>query len=334
MSSYNVGYGITPLTASVIKNFFNDVVSVIDQIGGSPSGIGLIAIATSGSNLGGNGQAGNPLYLSDAITVTAVHTNNLSASNNVTASKVSITGFLTASAITGTFNGDGCKITNITASNINNFTSDVRKQLSGSQYVTYNTSSGVISLPYTGSTIGTTPIILGQTTTSLAGLTFLSSSQILVGDLTASNEMVVGTLSASQAIIGTLTSSVVTFGGINIQNSILVQQPSAIQTVNSASTIQLASGIMKISSGVGPITTLNSTPTVTTSSVQEGTRITIINVGSGVIRFQSDTSFSGPNPATKLRLVSNQQDLGLLNTIELVYISGSTGFFWAQIAKA
>lgn len=334
MASYNVGYGITPLTASVIKNFFNDVVGVVATVGGSPSGIGLIAIATSGSNLGGNGQPGNPLYLSDGITVSDIHTNNFSASNDVTANKISINGFLTASSITGTFNGDGCKITNITSSNIKNFTSDVRSQLSGNHYVTYNTSSGLISLPYTGSIIGTTEILLGQSVSSLTGLSYLSSSQILVADLTASNEMVVGILSASHATIGTLTSSVITFGGINIQNSVLVQQPSAVQTINGNSTIQLASGIMKISSGVGGTTTLTSTPTITTTNVQEGTRITIINVGAGTIRFQTDISFTNNNPATKLRLVSSNQDVNLLQTIELIYISGSTGYFWAQIAKA
>lgn len=334
MSSYNVGYGITPLTAAVIRNFFDDVVNVLDQVGGSPAGLGLIAVATSGSNLGGNGQVATPLYINDVITVLDVHTNNLSASNIVTASNVSIVTNLSSSKITSSFYGDANKLYNITASGISNFTSDVRAQISGSQYVSYNTSSGIVSLPYTGSVIGTTPIILGQTTNSLNGLNFLSSSQILVGDLTASNEMVVGTLSASQAIIGILTSSVVTFGGINVQNSILVQQPSSVQIVNANSTIQLSSGIMKISSGVGSLTTLVSAPTITTASVQEGTRITIINVGTGTIRFQTDTSFSGPNPATKLRLVSTNQDIGLLQTIELTYISGSTGFFWAQIAKA
>lgn len=334
MSSYNVGYGITPLTSSVINNFFDDVVGVIATVGGSPSGIGLIAVATSGSNIGGNGQPATPLYLSDGITVLDVHTTTLSASNSISASCLYIDKKINAQSITASLNGNGSQITSITASNISNWSSDVRRQLSGSEYVTYNTSSGVISLPFTGSTIGTTPIILGQTTNSLVGLNNISSSIILVGNLTASNAAVINTLSASSALIGNLTSSVVTFGGINIQNSILVQAPSAIQIVNSGSTIQLASGIMKISSGIGGLTTLSAVPTITTSSVQEGTRITIINVGTGTIRFQTDTSFSGPNPATKMRLISTNQDIGLLQTIELVYISGSTGFFWAQIAKA
>lgn len=332
---YNVGYSISPLTASVINNFFDDVVNVVTSIGTSSAGIGLLAVSTTGSNLGGNGQITNPLYLTDLITVTDVHTNNLSSSGQITASYINIANNLVSSKITASyFHGDGNKLTNLTASNITNFSSDVRMLISGSQYVTYNSSSGVISLPYTGSILGTTPLILGETTLDLFGLNNLSASAILANSLTASNAAVINILSASNALIGNLSSSVVTFGGINIQNSILVQQPSVIQSLNAGSTIQLTSGITRIISSTGGNITLTSTPTITTSGVQEGTRLTIINIGSGVIRLQTDTSFGVPaNPATKLRLLTANQDIGLLQSIELMYISGSTGFFWAQLSR-
>jgi hypothetical protein len=89
--------------------------------------------------------------------------------------------------ITGSyFVGNGSNLTNLTASSMPLFQQDVRKQISGSQYAAYNTSSGVISLPFTGSTIGTTPVILGTTIPSLTGLASISSSQAQLSTLTSS----------------------------------------------------------------------------------------------------------------------------------------------------
>lgn len=161
MSSYNVGYGLTPLTAAVIRNFFDDVVAVVSAVGGSPSGIGLIAVATSGSNLGGNGQISNPLYINDVITVVDVHTQNLSASNKVTASFISVANNLVSPKITAScFFGDGNKITNLTASNITNFTADTRKQLSAGTNLNYDTANGVFNLndPVSLSSISATSV--------------------------------------------------------------------------------------------------------------------------------------------------------------------------------
>lgn len=74
-----------------------------------------------------------------------------------------------------------------TSSAIATFTTDVRNQLSGSQYVTYNNSTGVFSLPNTGSTIGSTGVILGTTVTSLANLTDISATQITGTEISSSD---------------------------------------------------------------------------------------------------------------------------------------------------
>lgn len=66
------------------------------------------------------------------------------------------------------FSGNGSQLTNLTASNIDNFTSDVRKQLSAGSGLNYDSVNGVFSL---GSGTGT-DISTGATTSLTASSEF------------------------------------------------------------------------------------------------------------------------------------------------------------------
>lgn len=129
-------------------------------------------------------------------------------------------------SVTASFNGNGSNITNLTASNIVNFISDVRKQISGSQYVTYNTSSGVISLPFTGTILGTTPLILGQTTSSLTGMSFISSSVVVC------NTFVTGTTAL----------------GANLQILTGTNRPAGTLTLNGSTNVTVTNTLVTTSS--------------------------------------------------------------------------------------
>lgn len=175
--SFGEGFTVSIISSSNIPNFTTDVLAIVSASG--PSGIAYVT--TSGSNLAGNGQITNPLYLSDGITVLDVHTNNLSAtgqltastvlatdsltvvnssfstnitgtnitasnnlsSNSITASNISVNNAISSSSVTGSFFGNGNLITNLTASNINNFSTDVRTQFTAGQNISI--SAGNIS---------------------------------------------------------------------------------------------------------------------------------------------------------------------------------------------
>lgn len=246
------------------------------------------------------------LIVSGALTASSVISGTTANFNSVTAS---FKGNLDGTAATASYIATGSAIAT--------FVNDVRQQISGSQYVSYSTGSGVVSLPFTGSTLGTTPLILGETTTVLQGLTQLSASNI----------------SASVVSANAFTSSNVNLGGIT-QLGILVQTPSAIQTLTATSTVNVVAGIVKIAAN-SPIT-LTSVPAIQTAGVAEGTRILITNAGANNITFQRDAVFGGGGVAgSKLKLDQANQTLLPYGTMEVIYVSGSTaGFIWSQIAKA
>jgi len=174
---FNNGFSTSVLTASNIRNFFNDVVQVIAEVGGSPSGIGLIAVSTSGSNFSGNGQTLSPLYLNDLITVLDVHTNNISASGVVTASNVSVKTNLSSSKITSSFYGDGCKIYNISTSNITNFSANVISKIIPGANLTQSIDSNIKTLSLSSSVTG----VLNLESTRISG-TSISASQLVIVD--------------------------------------------------------------------------------------------------------------------------------------------------------
>ena len=99
---------------------------------------------------------------------------------NIEPTSVSASSFISASS----FHGNGAEVTNLTASNISNFTTDVRAQLSAGTGIAFSTgqfsTSNVpnSSLQYSTLNVGTTTIALGATGSSIQGLTELSSSVI------------------------------------------------------------------------------------------------------------------------------------------------------------
>ena len=173
--SFNDGFSIKPIPFVLpLQGTASMLVSSPDGSGWIASGIVDNAISASvyvietidtAGNIDGNGAPEDPVVLKNNISLTSV---------------------------TASFNGDGNNITNITASNITNFPNDVRLQLTGSPYVSYDSGIGQYYLPFTGSNIGTTSLVLGQSVSSISGLTSISSIGLTgsgksITDITASN---------------------------------------------------------------------------------------------------------------------------------------------------
>lgn len=147
-SFFGNGSQIGNLTASNISNFTNDVrgqfaagtnIDITNGVISSTGGGGISAVSSSG-NITGSGTSGNPITLKDEISL---------------------------SSVTASFSGNGSLITNLTASNINNFTNDVRNQFTAGTAITI--VNGQISA--TG----------GSAVTSLTG----TANQVLVNGGTA-----------------------------------------------------------------------------------------------------------------------------------------------------
>jgi hypothetical protein len=262
-------------------------------------------ILNTGSIMYNNGIGGGwvsvPLsqYALTASYIPTIVTADGIQGNGTVEEPVQLKSSFSVTSITASFNGNGSAITNITSSNINNFTADVRSKLSGSQYVNYNDNSGSIQLVYTGSVIGNTPIILGQTTTSLSGITNISCSAI-----TASNSLIAN----------------------SIDTGLVVQRPSAVQNLTASSMIMPDAAVLKIASS-GNIT-LTHAPTIKIDGIAEGTRILICNIGTHIITFKNQ---DGTN--TALQLSSNSVPVGQYGVIELILINDGTSTYWYEISN-
>jgi len=222
------GSQVTNITASNITNFTSDVRNQfsagtnIDITNGNVSTVnvptrselsgafttpaqvtGAFAVVTAANAT--NAATASYVATGSAIpTFTSDVRNQFSAGANLTysAGQFALNANVNTTSVTASFSGNGSQVTNITASNITNFTTDVRNQISGSQYVNYNTASGVVSLPYTGSTLGTTALILGQTATNISGINSINAISI-TGSL-LSNRLVLSQ-SGVQTISNTTT---------------------------------------------------------------------------------------------------------------------------------
>lgn len=122
--------------------------------------IGDITAVAAGTNLSGGGTSGS-------LTV--------SLTSSITGGLTNISGLttLSSSQISGTFSGSGALINNLTASNISNFSNDVRNQFSAGSNI--GISSGVILLSSSVST------------TALSGTTGVSGALGLFTNLTGTN---------------------------------------------------------------------------------------------------------------------------------------------------
>jgi hypothetical protein len=146
----------------------------------------------------------------------------LTASNNFTANQ-KVTGSLfvssavSASQITGSFSGSGALLNNLTASNINNFSADVRDQISVTSDLTY--TSGQVGL----SENPTVTTLTASQNVKITGIPSAAYTNIVV----ASGAGVLGTTSLS-ALGGVST-------GTNFTGVITGTVPNAIGLIGSAS---------------------------------------------------------------------------------------------------
>lgn len=127
------------------------------------------------------GVSGNDVFVSVTGGPGSYATHKVTAAQlaaHVTSSIVN----LSVNSITGSFSGNGASVTNLTASNISNFASDVRSQFSAGTGIAL--SSGQISiqsvpvelLSSQTVTVGTTSITLGGSATTIQGVSVITGS--------------------------------------------------------------------------------------------------------------------------------------------------------------
>jgi len=208
------------VTSSVIyesgSTKFGDTQDDTHQFTGSVNITGAVNVigVVSASSFTGDGSGLTGLSLGGSAVTSLTAGSNLSASastgavtvaltSSITSGVTTLTGVTNIGATTGSFvvvSGNGAGITNITASNIPNFSADVRGQLSATGSVSYNPSTGVISSSALtaavtqinpGSNIGVSggsgPTATVSLSASVSGLTNLSSSAITGSVILANN---------------------------------------------------------------------------------------------------------------------------------------------------
>jgi hypothetical protein len=217
---------------------------------------------------------------------------------------------ISATTVSGAFSGSGALIDDITASHIYHFQEDVRSQFTAGTGISILLGQISVanvpnsSLANTGSTIGSTAVVLGTTVPSLTGLTNFSSTTITgttgisssLGTftiLTASNEKVLTSLSASQITASSISSSNyigLTGSSANFPNfasdvraqftagSNIGISAGGVISLSSSVTTTAVTGTTGISGALGLFTTLTGT-NVTGATVQ----FTTLSASSGKI---------------------------------------------------
>lgn len=164
-----------------------------------------------------------------------------------------------------TFSGNGNSITNITSSNIINFTNDVRSKFSAGTGI--NIASGLISannvpnsvLQNSSITLGGTNISLGQTSTTIVGLTTITSSNV-TGTLARFTNITSSNITGSDAKYLSLTSSF-------ISSSIITTTQITASIVSASSWYGLPDGLSPGGTTNGSIQYKNGTGLAATDSL-------------------------------------------------------------------
>ena len=224
---------------------------------------------------------------------------------------------ISGSNITGTFAGNGTSLTGLTASNISNFTNDVRGQFSAGTGITIN--GGVISassvpnssLQNSSLAIGTTSISLGATGSTIQGLTTLTSSNVTgaTAQFTTINASLLSassTIRAGGAITGSgisssaelLIGSTSTFAGTATFNGNVVLGDTLSDIVTSNAQITASNGI---SGSTLQFTTITGSTITSSNFVGNGQNINNITA-SNINNFTNDvrTQFT---PGTNITIV-------------------------------
>ncbi len=252
---------------------------VLTQLTAS-GGIDVASTAVDTIKLGSANTENNDAAV-DNLTVWA----NADFKNNVTLGSSSADIILAKAPISASsgissslFVGDGSGLTLLTASNITNFTTDVKRQISAGTGIVINSgqiSASAIpnaSLVNSTTTLGSTTLTLGTTTTTVAGLTSLSSAVVsssagissslgILNDLSVTRNLTV----SGNAILGDATADSITLnantislnGALNIDSNTLYVDATnnRVGIVNNSPTVPLdvkgaasVSGNMSLSS--------------------------------------------------------------------------------------
>ena len=210
----------TNLTASHISS---------NTLTGSVSGASGQFVTLTGSSIFSNTVTGSVSGTNGQFGAATINTLN---STNIIATRVS-----------GAFSGSGALINNLTASHINHFQEDVRSQFTAGSGI--NILLGQISvtnvpnssLANSGSTIGSTAVVLGTTVPSLTGLTNFSSTTIT------------GTTGITSSL-GTFTTLTASNGLINGNLSIGTSSPTERFTVSSGSSDRIGIDVQSVTSSI------------------------------------------------------------------------------------
>lgn len=150
-----------------------------------------------------------------------------------------------------TISGDGSAITNLTASNVSNFTADVRGQFSAGTGITVSNgqiAAGNIpnsSLTNSSLTVGTTSITLGASATTIQGINTLTAS--LINGTTANFTSVTASFNGNGSAITNLTASNIS----NFTNDVRGQFSAGTGITLSNGQISSAGGISSYSASIG-----------------------------------------------------------------------------------
>lgn len=185
------GDGVSENPSIALTNNSLTIGSTSVSLGGTATTIaGLTSVTSTGftGSLSGNASTAATVALVATNTTNATHYlvfTNGATGNEEIRTDTSLTYNPSTNILTaGSFSGNGSGITSLTASNITNFTSDVRTQFSAGTGIAI--SSGQISannipnssLQNSSITIGSTSISLGSSATTIQGISIITGSTV------------------------------------------------------------------------------------------------------------------------------------------------------------
>lgn len=197
--------------------------------------------SSAGINIPGNLSIAGDTVIGDVFTDSLVVNAHTTFNEDISAEEI---------VISSSFKGDGSQLHSLTASNISNFTNDVRSKFSAGTNITI--SNGVISSTAAGGTAGGTPGGTNQTVQFNSGSTFSGSASLIYNyttntlsgttaeftTVTASNVLIHGTASlfsspqTAYVLYDSASDKVSVFPGLSVTGSITASGPTQLTTVS------------------------------------------------------------------------------------------------------